>query len=120
MLRARVLCVPSRRAPDGDAEGLGQVVLEAAAVGTPTVGYRHGGIPEAVRDGVTGLLAAEGDVAGLRAALARALDDDALWAQLSAAARRHVETEFDLGRQTARLEALYDEVCSGRALSATR
>jgi len=110
MLRARVLCVPSRRAPDGDAEGLGQVILEAAAVGTPTVGYRHGGIPEATRDGVTGLLADEGDVGGLGSRLAAVLGDDALWERLSAAGRHHVETEFDLGRQTARLEQLYDEV----------
>lgn len=113
MTAARVLCVPSRRAATGDAEGLGQVILEAGAVGTPTVGYRHGGIPDAVLDGETGLLADEGDVDGLVRHLTRVLDDDALWETLSTGARRHVETHFDVRRQSATLETLYDEVRAG-------
>ena len=108
MRRVRVLCVPSRRAANGDAEGLGQVVLEAAAVGLPVVATRHGGLPEAVSEGESGLLADEGDVEGLAGQLVALLRDEALWARLSAGARRHVARSYDLRRQTRELEDLYD------------
>jgi glycosyltransferase involved in cell wall biosynthesis len=105
---ARVLCVPSRRAPDGDAEGLPTVIGEAGARGLPTVGTRHSGIPEALGDGAGGLLADEGDVAGLADALTQVLSDDAAWRRLSAGARRTVERDFDVARQGRELGRLYD------------
>ena len=46
--RHAVFCGPSQRAPDGDAESLGMVFVEAALAGLPVVTYRHGGVPEAV------------------------------------------------------------------------
>jgi glycosyltransferase involved in cell wall biosynthesis len=110
MQAARALCVPSRRASDGDAEGLGQVILEAAARGLPTVATRHGGIPEAVGPG--GLLAPEGDVEALAARLTELLTDGERWRALAVAARAHAERDFDLETQTARLEAIYDELLS--------
>lgn len=48
--RAHILIHPSRR------EGWGQVVIEAAAMGTPTVGYRVAGLRNSILDGKTGLL----------------------------------------------------------------
>ncbi|MCA9299751.1 MAG: glycosyltransferase [Phycisphaerales bacterium] len=38
-------------------EAFGQVFVEAAACGTPSVGFPVGGVPEAIADGVSGLLA---------------------------------------------------------------
>lgn len=105
---ARVLCVPSVTAPDGDAEGFGLVFAEAQACGVPVVSYRSGGVPEAVADGETGLLAPEGDVDGLAQRLRRLLTDDALWRRMSAAGRDRAVRAFDLRTQTAALEAIYD------------
>ncbi len=108
---ARVFCVPSLTAPSGDAEGFGMVFAEAQAMGVPVVSFRSGGVPEAVRDGVSGLLAKEGDTSGLTAALRTLLSlrfED--WARFSVAATRHVLDNFSLERQTARLESFYDEV----------
>ncbi len=49
--RATAVVMPSRRAPNGDSEGLGVTALEAGASGRPLVGYAHGGLSEAVLDG---------------------------------------------------------------------
>jgi glycosyltransferase involved in cell wall biosynthesis len=49
----------------GDEEGLPVAILEAMAHALPVISTRHAGIPEAVLDGVTGLLVEEGDSAGM-------------------------------------------------------
>ncbi|MCF6354361.1 MAG: glycosyltransferase family 4 protein [Candidatus Polarisedimenticolaceae bacterium] len=40
----------------GDVEGFGMVAIEAAAHGVPTIAFNSGGVPDAVKDGVTGYL----------------------------------------------------------------
>lgn len=110
MRRARVVAVPSRTAMDGDQEGLPVASLEAAASGRPVVGYRHSGIPESVVDGYTGLLADEGDVAGLAAILAEVLDDHAGSQRMGTRARARAERLFDQTTTTARIEHVYDRV----------
>jgi len=114
--RSRVFVGPSQTAPNGDAEGLGMVFLEAAAAGLPVVAYRHGGVVEAVADGVSGLLADEGDVDTLAENLARLLDDEAERRKMGEAARERVERLFDIVRQTDELEDLYDRVIDQKAV----
>ena len=72
--KATVAAVPSVEARNGDSEGLPIILLEAASVGLPVVGFRHAGIPEGICDGVTGLLVAERDVEGLAKGLLRVED----------------------------------------------
>ena len=110
MKQAAMLCSPSIVAPSGNAEALGIVNLEAQACGLPVVAFASGGLPEGLVDGETGLLAPEGDEEGLATQLVRLLADDALRARFSAAARDHVVSNFDLRRQTAKLESIYDDV----------
>ena len=72
-------------------EGWGLAAMEAATLGTPTVGYRYaGGLAEAVVDRATGLLA--DDLPGLVQATRRILADDALRVQLGEAAQRRAST----------------------------
>jgi glycosyltransferase involved in cell wall biosynthesis len=73
-------------------EGFGLVYLEAGANGLPVVGTRTGGVPDAVRDGVTGFLADAGDVDGIAGALLRLLSDPALACEMGRANRRWSET----------------------------
>jgi colanic acid/amylovoran biosynthesis glycosyltransferase len=108
--RASVFCLPSCTAGNGDAEGLGLVLLEAAASGVPVVATHHGGIPEAVLDGETGYLVPERDAAALAEALDALLSDAALRERMGVAGRALVRSRFDLAAQTRELERLYGEV----------
>ena len=101
---------PSITAADGDTEGLGMVFLEAQALQTPVVSFRSGGLAEAVEDGVTALLSDEKDVAGLAEAIASLLEDSRLRRDMGAAGRRRVEHQFDIRKQSAKLEQVYDEL----------
>ena len=108
--KARVLCNPSVTAADGDSEGFGMVFAEAQAMGTPVVSSLHGGIPEAVCDGETGLLAPERDVTTLATHLRRFITDDVFWEACSRKATSWVRERFDLHKQTRQLENIYEEV----------
>ena len=73
-------------------EGFGLVFLEAGAYGLPVVATRTGGVPEAVQDGVTGLLADAEDSEGLARALLRLLTEPGLRRELGCANRLLAET----------------------------
>lgn len=112
MRKAAVLVLPSVRTATGRVEGLGMVLLEAAASGVPAIGSGLGGIPEAVIDGRTGFLVPERDATALARRLLDLLEDSAERRRMGAEARAHVERSFDLRRQTEALERLYDAVSS--------
>ena len=71
-------------------------------------------LPEAVADGTTGLLGDEGDRAALAANLRKLLDDQDLQAAFGTAARARAVAEFDVVKQSHRLEDVYDEVTGQR------
>jgi glycosyltransferase involved in cell wall biosynthesis len=110
---AKIFCVPSVTAANGDSEGLPTVLAEAQAMGVPVVSTTHGGIPEIVIDGVNGLLVPERDAQSLAAALLDLLGDEERWRQFRSAALRNVEQHFDLNRQTALLETMYSDRIGG-------
>ena len=86
-------------------EGFGQVFVEAAACGTPSVGYPVGGVPEAVVDGVTGVLAKSVDPSALAEAIRKVYDDRTLRRDMAAWARIHVENEWSSAAAYHRLHA---------------
>jgi glycosyltransferase involved in cell wall biosynthesis len=103
---AMIVCVPSRRASTGDAEGLPMVCIEAMLSGCAILGARHAGIPECVTDGVCGLLADEGDSAGLAARLRSMISDVPRTLAMGEAGRVRARKDFNLALQSARLEQL--------------
>ncbi|CAI6076817.1 glycosyltransferase [Cohnella sp. JJ-181] len=113
MNRAKVFSVPSVPTPSGAEEAFGISFLEAAAMGLPAVSFRTGGIPEAVSDGETGLLADPRDWRGLASGIARLLGDEALWRRMSARSRERTCESFDLNEQTQELERIYHAVLAG-------
>ncbi|HZX22453.1 MAG TPA: glycosyltransferase [Woeseiaceae bacterium] len=87
-------------------EGLGSVLLQAMAAGTPIVASDTGGIPELIRHEETGLLVAPRDAAALAAAIERLYGDEELRQRLTGAARRRLG-EFSVAGVADRLETLY-------------
>jgi phosphatidylinositol alpha-1,6-mannosyltransferase len=79
-------------------EGFGISIAEASACGIPVVAGRSGGIPEAVRDGETGLLVDAESPEAAGDALRILLDDSALRARLGGAGRRSVESYYNWDR----------------------
>lgn len=96
------------------AENLPNVALESIACGTPVVAFDVGGVPDAVRDGVSGLLAPLRDGAALAAHIQRLLADDELRTRLGAGARTLAEAEFGAEREARAFAALYEELAASR------
>lgn len=120
MREAAVVCGPSIADARGNNEGLGMVFIEAQACGTPVVVARSGGAAEGVVDGETGLVFPPGDEAQLSDRLLTLLGNPDLRKRMGEAARAHVVTNFDLALQTAKLEAIYDEVRGLHRVPASR
>ena len=99
---ADVFVLASRR-HDLLVEGFGIACVEASACGLAVIGSRSGGIPEAIREGETGLLVDPDDPAAVAAAVATVLEDDALRRRLGAAGRAAVEGYYNWDRVTADL-----------------
>jgi len=93
------------RSEGPDVEGFGIVYLEANVMGKPVIGSRAGGVPEAVADGVSGLLVVPGSARAIADALRKLMDDRDLAARLGAQGRERVIREFADDRQLASLAA---------------
>lgn len=106
---ADVVAVPSKQ-PDP----FPNAALEAAAAGCCVVAAAHGGLPELLRDGQTGVLVAPGDPVALANALATLRDLPDRRAELGAAAATDVDARFGADRMLEELQALYDALLRGR------
>ncbi len=93
-----------------DRESFGLSALEALACGVPAFGYNVGGLPEVVRDGVTGYLRPVGDVEGIAAAAVSLLRDPTRLAAMRIAAASDARARFSLNAVVAQYEALYRSV----------
>ncbi|PYR68869.1 MAG: hypothetical protein DMF88_07810 [Acidobacteria bacterium] len=93
----------------GGAEGFGLVFIEAALRGKPSLGGRSGGIPDAVLDGVTGVLVDPQDPVAIARAAIDLLSNPARAASLGAAARARAENELSWRAYIAAFREVLDQ-----------
>jgi colanic acid/amylovoran biosynthesis glycosyltransferase len=98
---------PSQTGGDGNQEGIPNSMLEAMATGLPVFATRHGGIPEAIENGMSGLLVPERDHEALAQALLNAAEDPTFLSQIAQSGAEAVRKNFDLQKQAQRLEDIY-------------
>lgn len=105
-----VLVVPSLN------EGMGRVILEAGAAGTPVVASAVGGIPEVVEDSRTGVLVPAKSPESIAEAVAALLEEPARLEGMGRAARAFVVPAFGLDEMVVRIESLYEELIEEKSL----
>jgi glycosyltransferase involved in cell wall biosynthesis len=93
-----------------DYEGSPRSILEFMDAGKPIVATKVGGIPEAIEDGVHGLLVPPRDEAALAAAIGGVLADRNGGSEMGARARDRCRREFSLDSTVESLEELYEEL----------
>lgn len=92
--------------PSGDSEGTPVAILEASATGLAIVSTRHAGIPEAVKEEVTGILVDEHDVEAMGNALIRLASNPELCQQMGMAARSHMQEHYEVGKLSQSIKQL--------------
>jgi colanic acid/amylovoran biosynthesis glycosyltransferase len=98
---------PSETVADGNQEGIPNSMLEAMASGLPVFATQHGGIPEAIESGVSGVLVPEHDDSELARALLNAAQDPGFLSRIARSGAEVVRKNFDLAAQARRLEDVY-------------
>jgi colanic acid/amylovoran biosynthesis glycosyltransferase len=105
--RSHIFIHPSRTSPDGNREGIPNSLLEAMASGAPVISTRHGGIPEAITNGESGMLVDENDHHSLAIAAHSLMAQPGRMVEIAEAARRSVEAKFNRKENSAQLEDCY-------------
>jgi colanic acid/amylovoran biosynthesis glycosyltransferase len=104
---AHIFLHPSETGSDGNQEGIPNSMLEAMATGLPVFATKHGGIPEAIENGISGILVPERDHEALANALLEAARDGELLKRLARNGAKVVAEKFDQQKQLRRLEEIY-------------
>ncbi|HMJ89705.1 MAG TPA: glycosyltransferase, partial [Candidatus Acidoferrum sp.] len=91
-------------------EAFGLTALEAAACGTPSIGFNTGGIPDLIEDGETGYLVPLRDVSSLQERLLQFIDNPAGRARMRFNSRARAKSLFSFNRQAEEYRSLYAEM----------
>ena len=113
--KAHAFVAASMKEANGGEDAPVNTIKEAFAIGVPTVATKHGGIPELVVDGETGVLARENDPMDLALAIERLLALSDQWSEMTLRARKRIEDEYEDGVILRKYERLYDHLLGARA-----
>ncbi|MFH0347485.1 N-acetyl-alpha-D-glucosaminyl L-malate synthase BshA [Bacillus vallismortis] len=91
-------------------ESFGLVLLEAMACGVPCIGTNIGGIPEVIKNSVSGFLVDVGDVAAATACAMRILEDEQLSKGFTKAAMEMLKNEFSSQKIVSQYEQIYADL----------
>lgn len=115
ILQASDLFLLTPRDYNGNIEGFGIVYMEAAAAGLCAVGTKSGGVPEAVLDGITGILVDENDADQTAEAVVRLLKDENSRKKMAMAAEERALKEFVWSKRALLFKAVVESVISGKS-----
>jgi glycosyltransferase involved in cell wall biosynthesis len=104
---ADVVALASRRMPDGDRDGIANIILEALSEGVPVVTTTAGGGGEVIQDTINGRLAPPDDPAALAAALTDVLSSPDLRQRFATVGRQTIAQDFDPVANIEKLEAVF-------------
>jgi colanic acid/amylovoran biosynthesis glycosyltransferase len=107
--RSHIFLHPSERGADGNQEGVPNSMLEAMASGLPVFATEHGGIPEAIEHGKSGILVKESDDKALARALLDAATNPQALTAIACSGAEAVRQKFEQTAQTRKLEEYYFE-----------
>jgi glycosyltransferase involved in cell wall biosynthesis len=93
-----------------ESETFGIAAIEAQAMGVPVIATKVGGIPEAVKDGITGILVPPRDPKSIAEAILKLISDKSLMESMSCEGPRFVAENFDWQKNAGRVEELYESL----------
>jgi glycosyltransferase involved in cell wall biosynthesis len=94
--KADIFILPSKQTPDGDRDGLPNVLMEAQSQRVAIISTNMSGIPELIINGETGILVTPGDAGALSTALATLLENPAMRLKLAQAGFERVRASFSM------------------------
>lgn len=113
LYKNHIFLSPSVTSSDGDTEGGAPVsIIEASASGMPILSTLHCDIPEVVIHNETGFLVKERDPDALEDKINFLVENSQLFESIALKARSHINQNYDLSKQSQKLEAIYDRLYS--------
>jgi len=110
MSQTDIFVLNSRTSETGDMEGLPNAILEAMSMRLPVVSTFHAGIPQAITNGVNGILVKERDNEGLEAALKILISNKTMRTEIGIAARQTIKDGFTIELMNRRIADIYKSV----------
>lgn len=102
-----VFALACKQDRNGDMDGIPVVLMEAMATGIPVISTEISGIPELIKNGLSGMLAKPGCPADFAAALQRFYANRTRMSIVASNARMKIENEFSLERSTDQLIEIF-------------
>ena len=105
--KSHIFILPSRKAEDGNEEGIANALKEAMAMGLISIGTWHAGTPELIDDGISGFLVLEQSVVQLTKTIEYIIEHPEIWESVGLAARKKIEDGFETQQSIKKLERLF-------------
>jgi colanic acid/amylovoran biosynthesis glycosyltransferase len=112
---SHILIAPSVTTYTGDQEGIPNVLKEAMAMNLPVISTNHSGIPELIKNGISGILVPERDIDALAEKLNYLINHPQIWSKMCRAARNHVVEDYDINKLNCQLIEIYEHVLKNSA-----
>lgn len=110
---SHIALLPSITTDKGEQEGIPVSLMEFMAVGLPVISTFHSGIPELIKDKISGFLVPEGDVEALTCKLRWLIEHPELWQDVGYQARKTIEEQYNNVLLNKKVVAIYEQLIKG-------